>query len=234
MKKLLLLSCLVITLSISAKEYKSLEAYKVATGKTEISRADWLTKDREDKSFQWLKACKFNFSYDEGHKHYQTLEEREAFLHWVSHFLEEQGHQVGYGAMATEMIVTLDVIKSNFFSDGLENFVTKLNANYFVHAFKSLQALWAGNKILKGEEAKAFDSEHITWEQTQIFQQYINTLGADDLEKLNKFLDRKGFRAKRAIDESLEFPGDIEDLKQRIYWVENKLLPYSKTVHAKK
>ena len=229
-KSLVLFTSFFFSLSLSAKEYKSMEAYRVATGKTSLSKSDWLSRDRANKTFQWSTSCQYNFSYNSGYKHYQTLEEREAFLHWAAHFLNDKGHHLSYGASATEMMVILDIIKTNLSDEGINNFVKRLNEAYFLHAYETLQKLYSGAQVYKGEEAETFDKEAIAFEQTQLFQTHINRLSSKEIDKINRLLDRKGLKAKRAIDQSLVFPGNFEDLKQRIYWVENRLLPYAKTV----
>lgn len=216
-----------LTLSSFAKEYKSLERYTIATGNQALDKKDWLTKDRENNTFKWQKACLFNFSYYGGHKEYESVEERQDFLVWLSSYLKEEGHEVKWPKTNVLLFELFeDALNKNTVS-GIKELVKKVNKPVFDTAYVTFQEVHANKYLLKGAEAKAFDKKLYEFEHSLYYQPYINAMSEDDLATLNKVLDRKGIGRRNSIPEGMELIGNVQDYQQRLYWIESKVEVYA-------
>lgn len=210
-----------------AKEYKNLERYTIETGNKTLDRKDWLSSDRKDNTFQWQQACLFNFSYYGGHKQYETVEERQAFLVWMNDFIKNEGHEVKW-ISANVLLFDLFVdAKTKNTASGIKELVKNVNKPVFDTAFVSFQGVHSAGYILRSNEAKQFDTDLYEFEHTNYYQYFIKKMSTDDLATLNKILDRKGLGHKSAIPEALELDGNVQDYTQRLYWMQSKVQPYS-------
>lgn len=216
-----------IALSSSAKEYKSLERYTIETENLTLDKKDWLSKDRQNNTFQWQKACLFNFSYYGGHNEYQSLEERQDFLVWLSAYLKEEGQEVKWPATNVLLFELFEDAQNRNTVKGIKELVAKVNKPVFDTAYVTFQEVHANKYLLKGAEAKAFDKVLYEQEHNLYYQPYLNTMNDDDLETLNKILDRKGIGRKNAIPEGMELVGNVQDYQQRLYWIESKVQVYA-------
>lgn len=210
-----------------AKEYKNLERYTIETGNKTLDRKDWLSSDRKDNSYQWQQACLYNFSYYGGHKQYDSVEERQAFLVWMKDFIKNEGHEVKW--ISTNIILFdlfVDATTKNTAS-GIKDLVKNVNKPVFDTAFVSFQELHSNGYILRSNEAKEFDTELYEFEHTNYYQYFLKKMSSDDLATLNKILDREGIGHKSAIPEALELDGNVQDYTQRMYWIQSKVQPYA-------
>jgi hypothetical protein len=227
MRVLISLVFLALGVFSQAKEYKNLERYKISTGNEGLDRKDWLANDRENKTFQWENACRFNFSYAGGHKEYETVEQRQAFLEWLAPFLSSKGHQLKW--------VKTNAVLFDLFEDALEKntsgkikkMIRTVNGPVFDTAFKNMQDVHSNGYILRSNEAKEFDKDMYEFEHSNFYQYHLTKLSADDLETLNKVMHRQGITRKGALPEAIELDGNIQDYTDRMYWITNKVQPYA-------
>lgn len=227
MRVLISLAFLALSVLANAKEYKNLERYKISTGNETLDRKDWLISDRENNTFQWENACRFNFSYAGGHKEYESVEQRQKFLEWLAPFLSSKGHQLKWVKTNTVLFGLFEDALAKNTSSKLKDMIRAVNGPVFDTAFKSMQEVHANGYILRSNEAKEFDKDLYEYEHSNFYQFYLTKLSADELETLNKVMHRQGITRKGALPEALELDGNIQDYTDRMYWITNKVQPYA-------
>lgn len=227
MRVLISLVFLALGLVSSAKEYKNFERYQISTSNESLDRKDWLASDRENNTFQWQNACRFNFSYDGGHKEYETVEQRQKFLEWLAPFMSSNGHQLKWVKTNVVLFDLMnDAVVKNTTSK-IKKMIRTVNGPVFDTAFKSMQDVHSNGYILRSNEAKEFDTDLYEFEHSNFYQYHLSKLSADDLEALNKAMHRQGIIRKGALPEALELDGNIQDYSDRMYWITNKVQPYA-------
>ncbi|TXC78462.1 hypothetical protein [Luteibaculum oceani] len=209
-----------------AKEYENLIQYRAQTGKTELSRKDWLEKDRKNNTKQWKESCLFNFSYAGGNKEYRTMEERLDFYEWVAEYLENKGHEIDWPEATEELSRYMLKTQRPAFDSDIQLFCRATHKVVFDTAFTLLQEVKNMQQPLKGEAAKEWDKKMFFFEHSEIYQPLLVKMDNQSVTKLNKIMHRKGFAAF-SIPIELKLKGQVENLNDRLYWAENKLLPFA-------
>lgn len=223
----IILLILVSTGSLSAKEYENYTQYKAKTGKEELTRKDWLKKDRINNTRQWVEACKYNFSYQGGSKEYQTMEERLGFYKWVSDYLTSRGHKIAWPEATEELSRYMLKTQRPTFDNDIRLFCRGVHKVVFDTAFSILQEVKNLPNPIIGSAAEIWDKEMFFFEHTEIYQPLIVKMDKQSLTKLNKIMDRKGFAAF-SLPIELKMKGDVENMNDRLSWAEKKLLPFVK------
>ena len=187
----LLLVCL-STLFASAKEYQDKQDYKIKTGKTEISRKDWLAEDRQNNTVQWQGACEYNFAYAGGHKEYDSPGQYSDFMYWIKTAFDKKGYQVIMPTVLTEYLFQLSqMATSNLAGEERQNFGKNVAKLIFVGIFENLQSTY-NNGALVGEEASQWDTDILKKIEFEITQPYFDRLPTVNLEKVSKWYKRDG------------------------------------------
>ncbi len=200
--------------------------YQAKTGKSELARKDWTTKDRKSRTRQWKEACLYNFSYQGGAKEYTSMEQRTAFYNWVAKYLKSKGHEIVWPQAQAELGLYTQKTQRIGFNNDIKLFLAATNKVVFDTAFTLLQEVKNQGPIV-GMEADQWDKDMAFFEQTAIYQPLIVRMEQSSVDKLNKIMHRKGF-AVFSIPAELKLTGDVAKAEDRISWEENRLYPFAK------
>ena len=99
MRWIIILAFFVFNNSISAKEWRNLEAYQKITQKQNLSPSDWLKSDRLKNTQVWQQANQYNLNHNLPNQ-YTKIKQRKAFYKWLYLELDKKGHEVVWVKMA--------------------------------------------------------------------------------------------------------------------------------------
>ncbi|KQC02468.1 hypothetical protein [Pedobacter sp. Hv1] len=205
--------------SYARKEYKDEIAYykDFPNGKHDGKDGHWLKTDRIHHTGIWSIANEINLVNTNGFEQYDTIEERSDFYKWYQLKTDSLGFDTKWAGVAA--ITTRKLSKLLSFVPSLTGnsnkeikaFVTYGNQLIFDDIWKDLQKLRQG-KILKGSEAKDWDSNLLWREQNLINPSYLN-LSHRSLNILLKSLRKESPLSK--FFPGFEFEGDLLSIQDR-------------------
>lgn len=223
------------------KEYKSLEAYKEATGKDELGEGDWLTSDRKDKTEKWSSANAYNLQQNGGYEEYQTITQRTAFYGWFQNKTEEAGYETKWAGAAYIIAQQMSLMDKPLYKamtpDEVVDFANAGNQAIFEDVFDNLRDLYNG-PALKGEDATKWDEVTLTHEQRDVVEPIYRQQSAETIVFLQNLAEGKGWRAalgrstshfftdRFPIGGPLKFEGDINSWQDRYDHGMKKAVPF--------
>jgi hypothetical protein len=214
-----------------AQEWKSLRAYRKATGNASLAEGSWLKKHRKKKTETWKQANKYNLSLVDGHTRYKTIRQMRDFYLWFDEERKRQGHEIQYfgiTAIVENEFAKLDSwFICTFIISNKEviNFAHEGSLKVFEYSFPKMRSILFSDAPLTGKAAEQWDMEHGTGEQCKILQPLYNKLSPRAFKTLERIAKRKVFYWL-GIPKALEYEGNLADCNSRVDYAIKKILPY--------
>ncbi|MDP1726976.1 MAG: hypothetical protein Q8M15_09350 [Bacteroidota bacterium] len=222
---------LFIPLPCTAQEWKNLKSYRKETGNTILKEGCWLKRDRIKQSMVWKEANLYNFNLENGNLKYETVSQIRDFYLWFDNERVKMGHEIkwiGLAAIVAGQFSKLDCGFIRFFIVRNKEVVAFINVGSkkaFEFSFPQLKKVYFSSHILKGKEAKNWDSTYGKNEQCYILDTLFKNNSQCALNKLERMAKGKGIFIF-GIPKALKYDGKIEDCEARFRHGTNKLLVY--------
>jgi len=228
MKKYVLLFFLVISCCLYAKEWKNLEVYQNTTQNEKLSPSDWLKFDRIQNTTVWQNANLYNLNNGLSQE-YNSIIERTDFYKWLNNKIIEQGHDIVWIRMSYFISRKLHKMESfpysiNFTKETLHN-VRKGSEVVFNNAFKDLKAILHSDKILKENDALAWDKTILFQEQYKWIDSIYKKMNQKSLKIFVRIAKGK-FPYSLFVSKEIRFKGDISIPQERYEYAVRVLRPY--------
>lgn len=216
------------SLSIQAKEWKSLRQYQKITQNEQLSPSDWLTSDRRQNSQVWQKANVYNLIHNRSNE-YQTIKQYRDFYVWIDHEFKVKGHQVVWQKMAYFISCKLRMLET--FPHGL--LVTRRVKGYarrgsqvvFNNAFERLKSLFSSEKVLKNESALQWDKTMLHDEQFIWIESIYKDIDKKSLKQIER-MARGQFLYALVVPKAVRFKDNISKPEERYQYALHILRPY--------
>ncbi|RKE92184.1 Insecticidal toxin complex protein [Ichthyenterobacterium magnum] len=232
MKNYLLLFAILFSISIHAKEWKSLRAYQKETQTKLLSPSDWLSSDRRNNTRTWQKANAYNLG-NNNVQAYKTIRQRRDFYRWLNAELRIKGHEVVWLSMAQYISHKLRLVDafpySLFTTKQFKNYTRNGSKVVFNNVFDVLKQLYDSEIILKGNEALAWDKSILKKEQYKWIQSIYNTMDSRSLNQIERVAKGK-FLYGLLVPKAIRFKGDISKAEERYNYALNTLRDYCKSL----
>ena len=213
-----------------AQEWKTLKAYRKATGNSALAEGCWLKKHRKKKTGTWLQANKYNLGLENGYLKYKTIEQIRDFYLWFDTERKQQGHEIqwfGVTAIVENEFSKLDSWFIRTFivrNKEIVTFAREGSIKVFEYSFPQMRSIRSGKELLKGKDAESWDIQHGTGEQCKILEPLYNKLSPRAFRKLDHIARRKGIYSI-GIPKGLQYNGKLDDCKDRVTYALKKLIP---------
>ncbi len=214
-----------------SQEWENLKDYKKKTGQNDLQNGCWLKKDRKRNTKTWKQANKYNLSINSGNLKYKTIRQKRDFYIWFDEERKKLGHEINTAGVAAVVAGQF----SNFDNYFIRIFIIRNkkvvwfgnegSKKVLEFVFPLLKEVYFSNKILKGQEAKSWDTKNGIIEQCQILEPIYNQLSPKEIHKLERMAKGKGIY-NLGIKNELKFEGDIRDCKSRYEHSFSKLYPF--------
>jgi len=228
MKTVLLVLAFGYSISIYAKEWKSLRQYQKATHQTSLSPSDWFASDRRQNTLVWQHSNAFNLSNDRPQE-YQTINQRRDFYVWIINEFHEKGHEVNWPYMANYISRKLRLLETFphciFTSKHFKNYILQGSEVVFVNAFSRLRALYISDQVLNGNEGLLWDENMLHDEQYKWVQSIYLEFDTKDLKKIKRIVGGK-FIYALVVPKPIRFEGDLSNPEVRYRYALNIFRPY--------
>ncbi|APG64407.1 Insecticidal toxin complex protein [Tenacibaculum todarodis] len=230
MKTILFLAFFIVSIPISAKEYKSLKAYEKSTQKETLSPSDWLKSDRKKNTLVWQKANVYNLKNNLS-KEYLTIKQRRDFYVWYISEIEKKGHQVVWPRMAlfiSQKIKTMNSFPVNIFvRKSVKEYGEDGSIIVFNNVFLDLLALYKSDETLKNDAALNWDKKILHKEQFTWIASLYKTMSSKKIKRIERVAKGK-FLFSLFVPKEIRFQGKIELAKDRYKYALDRLRAYCK------
>ncbi len=224
MKNILYLTTIICFLFSSqlsfSQEWKDLKVYEATTGKKSLDEGNWLTKDRIKNTDVWNRSNHYNLTLADGNLKYQTISEIRDFYIWFDAERKKLGHEVitfGVAAIVAGQLSNFDkkfIRKHIVKNEDVIYFGNEGSKRVLAYFYPAIKVLYFSNNILKGEKAKAWDTDIAKYEQCKIVEPIYKELPDEAIVKLDRMAKGMGvFKLK--VKKELRYEGDIKDCEAR-------------------
>jgi hypothetical protein len=217
-----------ISLSIHAKEWKSLKHYQKTTHETTLSPSDWLASDRRQNTLIWQHANVYNLTNDRPQE-YETIKQYRDFYAWINYEFKVKGHHVVWQKMAYFISCKLRLLETFphciFTSGQVKRYADRGSEEVFSNAFGGLRTLFDSDKILKNNEALQWDEMMLHDEQFIWVERIYKKIDNKSLKQIRNMASGK-FLYAFAVPKALKFESDISNPEERYRYALNILRPY--------
>ncbi|MFI0429496.1 Insecticidal toxin complex protein [Mariniflexile sp. HMF6888] len=219
---------LVSSLSVNAKEWKSLRVYHKTTHKETLLPSDWLKSDRINNTAVWRLANAFNLENNLPQE-YTTIAERKDFYKWANAEVEKQGHQVVWFKMVhfvSSKLCTMETFPNVIFvNKKMMTYANSCSESVFENSFPEINTLFKSTDVLNGEAGLQWDKDILYKEQYVWVDAIIDNIDSHSLKKMENILKGKclyGIFVPKAI----RFTGDLTNKDIRYEYALNTLRRY--------
>lgn len=218
-------------INTQSQEWKSLNKYKKETGFDNLQSGSWLKKDRVKNTNVWKQANKYNLSIDKGNLNYTTISQARDFYNWFDKERIIKGHEINAIGIAALVARQLSYFDNSFIRVVIVRnkevvwFGNEGAKKVLEYNFPLLKEVYFSNNIIKGNEAKEWDTKNGKKEQCVVVEAIYNQLSNKAINKLEKMAKGKGI-FNLGVRKELKFEGDIKDCKVRYTHAFTKLRTY--------
>lgn len=216
--------------SVSAKEWRNLEAYQKITQKQNLSPSDWLKSDRLKNTQVWQQANQYNLTHNLPDE-YTKIKERKDFYKWLYKELDNKGHEVVWVKMAHYISTKLRKMESFPYSIFLNAKILEYanigSKRVFNSAFVDLNLMYNSDKVYKGNLAIQWDKNILYKEQYLWIDSIYKTMDNRSLKKLHRIANGKLLYAL-VVPKAIRFKDNLSNTKARYNYALNKLRAYCK------
>jgi len=216
------------SLSIQAKEWKSLKQYQRITQNEQLSPSDWLASDRRQNSQVWQNANAYNLIHNNSSE-YQTIKQYLDFYIWIDHEFEVKGHEVVWQKMAYFISCKLRLLET--FPHGLlvtervKVYARRGSQVVFNNAFERLKNLYDSDEILKNESAMQWDKTMLHDEQFIWIESIYKELDKKSLKQIER-MARGQFLYALVVPKAVRSKDNISKPADRYQYSRHSLRPY--------
>jgi hypothetical protein len=219
-----------ISMTIQAKEWKSLKHYQKSTHQLHLSPLDWLESDRKHYTLTWQNANLYNLSHNNPEE-YTSIKQRRDFYEWIDIEFTKKGHEVVWQDMAYFISLKLRLIEvfpfNIFTSKALKKYVKMGSKVVFDNAFVDLKIMYFSDDILKSEEALQWDTAMLYEEQYHWLESVYKVMDPKRIEQV-QFVASGKFIYGLVIPREIRFKGAISNPEDRFNYAMTVLRPYCK------
>lgn len=224
--------CLVLvysfSISIYAKEWKSMSQFQKTTQNLTLPDSDWLRSDRIKNTLVWQKANAYNLIHN-NFQEYLTIIQRRDFYVWIDHEFKVKGHDVIWQRMACYISGKLKILESfpheMLISKNVKAFVQLGSEVIFNKAFEELKSLYLYSGVLKENEALKWDQDMLHDEQFIWVESIYKIIDEKSLKKIKNMAKGK-FLYAFLVPKAIRFKGDISEPNERYLYAINVFRPY--------
>ena len=228
MKFILFVLAFSFSISIYAKEWKTLLQYQKATHNLALPDSDWLRSDRSKNTLVWQNANIYNLIHNNVQE-YKSIIQRRDFYIWIDHEFKIKGHEVIWQKMAYYISGKLKVLESFphelFISKRVKTYVQLGSEVIFNEAFKHLKSLFLYDGVLKDEDALKWDQKMLHDEQFIWVESIYKIIDQKSIKKIKNMASGK-FIYAFVVPKAIRFYGDISDPEERYLYAINIFRPY--------
>jgi hypothetical protein len=201
------------------------------TPDSSMGASDWRVKDREAGNKAWESANLHNLQQSKGYEEYTTITQRTAIYHWFHEVVKAQGHEVDWVGAASIVAEQMSNLDNSFYAfilgEDIVKFGNEGNKAIFDDVFPRLRELYNMDKPLKGDAAKAWDSETLRHEQFDVVEPLYAKQSAKTLSTLES-MAKGDFPYNFGVPQELRVDGDIRNPQDRYDHGMTKVVDFKK------
>jgi hypothetical protein len=216
------------SLSIQAKEWKSLRKYQKITQNERLSPSDWLASDRRQNSQVWQKANAYNLTHNRSSE-YQTIKQYRDFYFWIDNEFTLKGHQVVWQKMAYFISCKLRMLETFphgiLVSNQVKAYARQGSQVVFNSAFERLKILFSSDQVLINESALLWDKTMLHDEQYLWIESVYKEIEKKSLKQIER-MARGQFLYALVVPKAVRFKDNISKPEERYQYALHILRPY--------